>query len=194
MLKLKSMLTEIILSTHFKERLKKRFYETSSHMLVLFRYKDDNNELHEDIVGSYSIPQDIRKKIKADIQALEYLNMDDNGKYGIVVWVFKILPNDPNLTYTTLEDRKKCLDEYGKKPSNQLYFGFEQDDGSISYGDALFLIVEDNRIKTGYFKPHKKILYNHRESVTDFKEIFFIKDFLRIKMTPKGVEPKPDSG
>lgn len=190
MLKLKSLVTEIIISRHAKNRLIKRFYEPSGAIPVLMRYRDENGVIQKEIVGSYKIPSDIRRNLKSDIQSLEYLKMDDDERYGIVVWVFKIVPTDSNLTFIDKETENKCVAELNKNPKNRLYFDYPVEEGKSSYGDTLFLIVQHNILKTAYFKPYVMIKKQENDPDSQFKKIYFIKDLIDAKLNPKSRKSK----
>ena len=84
----------------------------------------------------------------------------------------------------------KCVVELNKNPKNRLYFDYPVEEGKSSYGDALFLIVQHNTLKTAYFKPHVMIRRQENDPDSQFKKIYFIKDLIDAKLNPKRKKSK----
>ena len=162
-------LNELMSTHHYADRILKRFYSTKSFPVVLAT--PQKGGLSKEVVGSYILDERTKNRIMSDIADAERSKMPENGEYGIIIHKFDIDPTDMEF-----KDREETLRVYRATimGTSSLYI---EDPETGSMGDILFMIVEDQAIKTILYARS----FNLHEKYSSLKDILTMDEVWKLE-------------
>ena len=168
-------LQELMGTQHYDKRLKERFKEDIIFPIVLST--PDQGKLKHEIVGSYKLNEQQRMGILDNIGLAESVEMPDNGEYGIKIYEFNLDYMDLDIDNLPVDERLRIIKSITEGRSN-LYL---QDPETRSTGDVLFMIVQNQNIKTILYARS----FNLNEKYNHFSGIYSMDDIWRIQLDQK---------
>jgi hypothetical protein len=156
-------INELMSTYHYDSRLKERFKQDITYPIVMST--PDQGKLRHEIVGSYPLNEQERLIILDNINTVESVDMPDDSEYGIKIYEYESLEIDEKLRIM------KSI----YKGNSTLYL---QDPETKSTGDVLFMIVQDQKMKTILYARSYNLedKYNHFTHIYNMDEIWKLKD------------------
>ena len=164
-------LQEISGTQHYDKRFKERFKDSVTYPIVMST--PDRGKLKHKILGSYPLSEDERLTIIDNISLAESVDMPTDGEYGIKIFEYNLSHDDLDIDNLPVDERLKVMKSLVLGNSN-LYL---QDPTTRSTGDVLFMIVEDQNIKTILYARS----YNLNDKYNHFTDIYSMDDIWRLK-------------
>lgn len=165
-------LHELMGTNHYNSRLSDRFAGEIEFPVVMST--PDHGKLNHELVSSYKLTETERLLILDNIKTVESVDMPDDGEYGIKIHEFNLSHNFLRNMNLSVDDRLRIMKSITQGKSN-LYL---QDPITKSTGDILFMIVEEQNIKTILYVRS----YNLNDKYNHFKGIYGMDDIWRIKL------------
>jgi len=130
------ILSEAIKDEHYMERLYDRLINSSN---IEVGFENDNTVGEYTVVGSYSLPEQLKQQIIQNAKLIEDYNFPRNKSYGIQLAQILIDKNQVKYYSEDLKNQAKS------KPLLIV------DEKTSSNGNLVYLIVRNNMITTIYF-------------------------------------------
>jgi hypothetical protein len=129
-------LTEAVLNNHFRERLNDRVILND---VVEVGFDESMSYVKYNVVGRYSIPQELKDTVLNSVNTIEKYNFPKNKSYGIKILHFIIDKNKVEYFSDELKEQAK---------NKTLIF---VDSKTNSNGNVIYAIIRDNSVETLYF-------------------------------------------
>ena len=165
-------LNELFTTSHYSKSIMNRLKEVISYKIVMST--PDRGKLRHEVVGSYELTEVEKLMILDNVNTIESVDMPTDGEYGVKVYEYELSHSDLDM-YSFDIDKRLHIMKSTVQGNSSLYI---QDPVTESTGDVLFMIVENQSIKTilhaRSFNLEDK--YNHLENIYGMDEIWMLKD------------------
>jgi len=168
-------LQELMPTRHYNTRLKERFKEDSILPIVLST--PNYGKLRHEVLGTYKLVEEQRLVILDNISLAESVDMPEDGEYGVRIYDFKLDYKDLDISNLSVDKRLEIIRSISGNKST-IYL---QDLETKSTGDVLFMIIENQAIKTILYARS----FNLKEKYNHFKDIYTMDDIWRLKLEQK---------
>jgi len=165
-------LSELISTQHYDSRLKERFQEDITYPIVMST--PDNGKLKHEFLGLYNLTEQERLIILDNINTVESVDMPDDKEYGVKIFEYELTHKDLDIDSLSVDERLRIVKSI-YKGSSTLYL---QDPVTKSTGDVLFMIVQEQKMKTILYARSYNLneKYNHFSGIYNMDEIWKLKD------------------
>lgn len=165
-------LNELMSTYHYDSRLKERFNQDITYPIVMST--PDQGKLRHEIVGSYPLTEQERLTILDNINTVESVDMPDDSEYGIKIYEYELSHSDLDMESLDIDEKLRIMKSIYKGNST-LYL---QDPLTKSTGDVLFMIVQDQKMKTILYARSYNLedKYNHFTHIYNMDEIWKLKE------------------
>jgi hypothetical protein len=163
---------ELFTTNHYARRVMDRIKEVKTYPIVMST--PDQGKLRFDEVGTYELTEPEKLMILDNLSVAESVDMPTDGEYGIKIYDFELSHNDLDMDSFDI-DKKLHIMKSIHQGNSSLYI---QDLITKSTGDILFMIIEDQSIKTILYARSYNLedKYNHLENIYSMDEIWLLKD------------------
>jgi hypothetical protein len=176
-LSFENLLIELGVTTHFKERLNDRVFNSDLKTNLLY-YIDGVR--HIDEIGSFKIPDDIISIIKQNIELITDSSVNKNITFAVYIYKFKLNDVWNNTKLYNVNDMNKFRNIL-KIHKGRLTIS---DNSTKTYGTSLVGIIKKGTLITTYYENSntKEYLYNK------IKKGKFSNDDLIVLDSPEEIE------